>query len=73
MSRAWLLLLGLVVVWGSHWVVVKVGLETIPGFTYGVLRLVTGMAALAILMLTVRTCPSSSATACWRWRCSSSP
>jgi len=51
MSRAWLLLLGLVVVWGSHWVVVKVGLETIPGFTYGVLRLVTGMAALAILML----------------------
>ena len=50
MTRAWLLLLGLVVVWGCHWVVVKIGLETIPGFTYGVLRLVTGMAVLALLM-----------------------
>ena len=43
MSRAWLLLVGLVVVWGSHWVVVKVGLETIPPFTYGVLRLLGGI------------------------------
>ena len=51
MTRAWLLLVGLVVVWGSHWVVVKVGLETIPPFTYGVLRLVSGMATLAVLML----------------------
>ncbi len=51
MTRAWLLLVGLVVVWGSHWVVVKVGLETIPGFTYGVLRLATGMAVLAVLMV----------------------
>ena len=51
MSRAWLLLLVLVLVWGSHWVVVKVGLETIPPFTYGVLRLVSGMAVLAVLLL----------------------
>ena len=50
MTRAWLLLLGLVVVWGSHWVVVKVGLETIPPFTYGVLRLVSGIITLALLM-----------------------
>jgi len=50
MSRAWLLLLGLVVVWGSHWVVVKVGLETIPPFTYGVLRLLGGIVTLALLM-----------------------
>ena len=50
MTRAWLLLLLLVVVWGSHWVVVKVGLETIPGFTYGVLRLASGIATLAVLM-----------------------
>jgi drug/metabolite transporter (DMT)-like permease len=50
MNRAWLLLVLLVVVWGSHWVVVKVGLETIPGFTYGVLRLATGIAVLALLM-----------------------
>lgn len=50
MTRAWLLLVGLVVVWGSHWVVVKVGLETIPPFTYGVLRLLGGMVVLAALM-----------------------
>lgn len=50
MTRAWLLLLGLVLVWGVHWVVVKVGLETIPPFTYGVLRLAGGMAVLAVLM-----------------------
>jgi drug/metabolite transporter (DMT)-like permease len=50
MTRAWLLLVALVVVWGSHWVVVKVGLETIPPFTYGVLRLLGGMVVLAGLM-----------------------
>ena len=50
MTRAWLLLVGLVIVWGSHWVVVKVGLETVPPFTYGVLRLLGGMAVLALLM-----------------------
>lgn len=50
MTRAWLLLVGLVIVWGSHWVVVKVGLETIPPFTYGVLRLLGGMVVLALLM-----------------------
>jgi drug/metabolite transporter (DMT)-like permease len=50
MTRAWLLLLGLVVIWGSHWVVVKVGLETIPPFTYGVLRLLGGIVVLAGLM-----------------------
>jgi drug/metabolite transporter (DMT)-like permease len=49
-TRAWLLLIGLVVIWGSHWVVVKVGLETIPPFTYGVLRLLGGMVVLAGLM-----------------------
>jgi drug/metabolite transporter (DMT)-like permease len=49
-NRAWLLLVLLVVVWGSHWVVVKVGLETIGPFTYGVLRLMGGIVALAVLM-----------------------
>jgi drug/metabolite transporter (DMT)-like permease len=49
-TRAWLLLVGLVIVWGSHWVVVKVGLETIPPFTYGVLRLLGGIVVLAGLM-----------------------
>jgi drug/metabolite transporter (DMT)-like permease len=41
---------GLVLIWGSHWVVVKVGLETIPPFTYGVLRLLGGVVVLALLM-----------------------
>jgi drug/metabolite transporter (DMT)-like permease len=50
-TRAWLLLIGLVVVWGSHWVVVKVGLETIPPFTYGVLRLLGGIVVLAGMMV----------------------
>ncbi len=50
MTRAYLLLIGLVVIWGSHWVVVKVGLETIPPFTYGVLRLLGGIVVLAALM-----------------------
>jgi drug/metabolite transporter (DMT)-like permease len=50
LTRAWLLLVGLVIVWGSHWVVVKVGLETIPPFTYGVLRLAGGIIVLAALM-----------------------
>jgi drug/metabolite transporter (DMT)-like permease len=49
-TRAYLLLIGLVVIWGSHWVVVKVGLETIPPFTYGVLRLLGGIVVLAALM-----------------------
>ena len=51
MRRSWLLLIALVVVWGSHWVVVKVGLETIPPFTYGVMRLVGGIVVLALLMV----------------------
>ena len=34
------------VVWGLHWVVAKVGLETMPPFQYGVLRLATGLAVL---------------------------
>ena len=50
MTRAWLLLLVLVLIWGSHWVVVKIGLESIPPFTYGVLRLVSGMAVLLLLL-----------------------
>lgn len=53
-SSAFLLLFGLVVIWGSHWVVVKVGLETIPPFTYGVLRLLGGAVVLAVLMAGAR-------------------
>ena len=41
-----MLLAGVSVVWGLHWVVAKVGLETMPPFQYGVLRVVTGLAVL---------------------------
>ncbi len=45
-SVAYVLLAGVAVVWGVHWVVAKVGLETIPPFTYAVLRVATGLAVL---------------------------
>jgi drug/metabolite transporter (DMT)-like permease len=48
--RAWLLLLALITTWGTHWVVVKIGLGTIPPFTYGALRLAGGIVILALLM-----------------------
>ncbi len=49
-GRAWLLLAALVLVWGCHWTVAKIGLETIPPFTYAMLRLLVAMAVLAVLM-----------------------
>jgi drug/metabolite transporter (DMT)-like permease len=49
-GRAYLLLGALVVVWGSHWAVAKIGLGIVPPFTYGTLRLLTGAAVLAALM-----------------------
>jgi drug/metabolite transporter (DMT)-like permease len=48
--RAWLLLAGVVLVWGCHWTVAKIGLESIPPYTYGVLRLVVAVAVLGALM-----------------------
>jgi len=48
--RAWLLLAGVVVIWGAHWTIAKIGLEQIPPFSYGVLRLVVGIVVLAALM-----------------------
>jgi drug/metabolite transporter (DMT)-like permease len=49
-GRAWLLLAALVIVWGCHWTVAKIGLQTIPPFTYAMLRLLVAMAVLAALM-----------------------
>ena len=48
--RAYLLLAAVVVVWGCHWSVAKVGLETIPPFSYAMLRLLVAIAVLAALM-----------------------
>ena len=49
-GRAWLLLAALVIVWGCHWTVAKIGLQTIPPFTYAMLRLLVAVAVLAVLM-----------------------
>ncbi len=48
--RAWLLLGALATVWGAHWTVTKVGLEDIPPFSYGVLRVVTAAMAIGALL-----------------------
>ena len=48
--RGWLLVGAVVAVWGCHWTVTKIGLETIPPFTYATLRLVSGAMVLAVLM-----------------------
>ncbi len=45
-----MLLGAIVVIWGCHWTVAKVGLETIPPFTYAMLRLLLGMTVLAAIM-----------------------
>ncbi len=49
-GHAWLLLAALVIVWGCHWTVAKIGLETIPPFTYAMLRLLVAVGVLAALM-----------------------
>ncbi len=48
--RAWLLLLGVILVWGIHWSVIKIGLDVIPPMTYAMLRVVVGAIVLALLM-----------------------
>jgi drug/metabolite transporter (DMT)-like permease len=47
---AYALLAGIALVWGGHWVVTKIGLESMPPFTYAVLRVVTGLATLLVLL-----------------------
>lgn len=49
-GRAWLLLAAVVVVWGCHWTVAKVGLRDIPPFSYGVLRILVAIVVLGALM-----------------------
>ena len=46
-ARPYLLLLCLALIWGTHWPVSKIGLRDLPPFTYGTLRVVTGVATLA--------------------------
>jgi drug/metabolite transporter (DMT)-like permease len=44
---AFLLLVLLVVIWGSHWTIVKIGLRDLPPFTYGAARLALAVAIVA--------------------------
>lgn len=47
---AYLLLALVALVWGGHWVVAKVGLETMPPFQFGVLRVAGGLATLLVVL-----------------------
>ena len=42
--RPYLLLICLALVWGVNWPVTKIGLRDLPPFSYGVLRVITGLA-----------------------------
>jgi drug/metabolite transporter (DMT)-like permease len=44
--RPYLLLLCLGLVWGTHWPITKIGLRDLPPFTYGTLRVATGLAVI---------------------------
>jgi drug/metabolite transporter (DMT)-like permease len=52
-ARPYLLLICLAFVWGIHWPVAKIGLRDLPPFTYGALRVATGL-ALIVAVLAVR-------------------
>lgn len=47
---ALVLLVLLALAWGAHWTVVKVGLQYMPPFTYGVLRLVGGILTIVAIL-----------------------
>ena len=48
--RPILLLLCLGLVWGIHWPVAKIGLRDLPQFTYGTLRVATGLAVIVAIL-----------------------
>lgn len=49
-SAALVLLALLTLVWGAHWVVVKLGLEYLPPLTYATLRLASGLVTMVALL-----------------------
>ncbi len=48
--RPYLLLACLALVWGIHWPVAKIGLRDLPPFTYGSLRVATGLAVIVAIL-----------------------
>jgi drug/metabolite transporter (DMT)-like permease len=49
-ARPYLLLALLAVVWGVHWPVSKIGLRYIPPFTYGLMRVFTGLVVVLVVL-----------------------
>ena len=49
-ARPYLLLVCLALVWGVHWPVAKIGLRDLPPFTYGTLRVATGLAVILVVL-----------------------
>ena len=49
-ARPYVLLVCLALVWGVHWPVAKIGLRDLPPFTYGALRVATGLAVIVIVL-----------------------
>ena len=52
--RPYLLLICLALVWGVHWPVAKIGLRDLPPFTYGALRVATGLAVIVGVLVARR-------------------
>jgi drug/metabolite transporter (DMT)-like permease len=48
--RPYLLLACLALVWGLHWPIAKIGLRDLPPFTYGALRVATGLAVIVAVL-----------------------
>jgi drug/metabolite transporter (DMT)-like permease len=48
--RAWILLGLLALVWGTHWSVVKIGLQDVPPLTYGALRVLLAGITMSVLL-----------------------
>jgi drug/metabolite transporter (DMT)-like permease len=49
-ARPYLLLVCLALVWGVHWPVAKIGLRDLPPFTFGTLRVATGLAVIMVVL-----------------------
>jgi drug/metabolite transporter (DMT)-like permease len=49
--RPYLLLACLAVVWGLNWPIAKIGLRDLPPFTYGTLRVATGLVVIVAVLL----------------------
>ena len=49
--RPYLLLAGLALIWGLNWPITKIGLRDLPPFTYGTLRVATGLVVIVAVVV----------------------